>query len=134
MTDDAAVRQVPGRWSDLEYAPHVRDVCTVFPQRLHLIRHQDDPAFADWDQDKAVHDAQYARQAPHDVSDELQRAATQLIVQWADVRDKEWTCTAAARTDLASQHLRSVITACMTWSTMGSVSVSTVDRPERLNR
>lgn len=91
--EGAEVRKVHGRWSDLEYACHVRDVCMVFTQRLQLIRNQDDPTFADWDQDKTAKDEQYGQQAACDVSAELEQAATHLLARWADVHDNEWCRT-----------------------------------------
>ena len=44
-------RSRPDRWSTLEYACHVRDVFVLFDLRLALMLEQDDPLFANWDQD-----------------------------------------------------------------------------------
>lgn len=88
----AAARQ-PGRWSDLEYACHVRDVCTVFTQRLQLIRDQNDPLLSNWDQDEAAKDGKYAQQSPSVVAAGLQQAAAGLVAAWAGVRTNEWART-----------------------------------------
>lgn len=94
----AAVRQVHGRWSDLEYACHVRDVCNVFTNRLQLIRDQQDPLFVDWDQDEAARDGKYAQQSPSVVAAELAQAAARLVVGWNSVQNDEWERT-GRRTD-----------------------------------
>lgn len=93
LREGAAVRRDRARWSDLEYACHVRDVCTVFAKRLQLIRDQHDPLFADWDQDKAARDGQYAQQSPSDVAAELARAAARLVAEWSSVQNDEWERT-----------------------------------------
>ena len=50
---DDLVRRRPAddRWSPLEYACHVRDVCTLYHQRLDLMLREDDPLYPNWDQD-----------------------------------------------------------------------------------
>lgn len=93
LREGAALRRDRARWSDLEYACHVRDVCTVFARRLQLIRDQHDPLFADWDQDEAARDRKYAQQSPADVAAELAQAAEHLVAQWGSVRDDEWERT-----------------------------------------
>src|SRR5687767_7536500 len=47
------VRRRPSEdvWSPLEYACHVRDVFRLFDERLQLMLGEDDPLFANWDQD-----------------------------------------------------------------------------------
>src|SRR3954452_5758938 len=53
LLDDPAVAQrpAPDVWSALEYGCHVRDVHRLFRQRLQLMLAEDDPLFANWDQD-----------------------------------------------------------------------------------
>ncbi|RWR25144.1 hypothetical protein D8Y24_03395 [Agrococcus lahaulensis] len=65
-------------WSPLEYAAHVRDVCTVMRGRLDQLLTEDDPEFANWDQDQAAIDGDYAGQAPEHVAVELDLAAAEL--------------------------------------------------------
>ena len=43
------------RWSALEYACHVRDVCALYRYRLGLMLDEDDPLFPNWDQDAHRH-------------------------------------------------------------------------------
>jgi hypothetical protein len=69
---DVAVRPSPDVWSTLEYAAHVRDVFRIFDERLGLMVEQDDPAFANWDQDVAALEGDYAHQDPAVLADELE--------------------------------------------------------------
>src|SRR5690606_13247647 len=59
---DVAERPSPRVWSPLEYACHVRDVFGVFAGRVRLMLDQDEPTFADWDQDAAALDSDYGAQ------------------------------------------------------------------------
>ncbi|AEG43085.1 DinB family protein [Isoptericola variabilis] len=68
---DARERPAPGVWSPLEYGAHVRDVFRVFDDRLALMLAEDDPRFANWDQDAAAIEGAYATQDPAVVADEL---------------------------------------------------------------
>lgn len=74
-------------WSDLEYACHVRDVLTLFAERLRLIRTEDDPLFANWDQDATAVDDHYAAQVPAVVAGELAPAAAAFDAELAAVTD-----------------------------------------------
>jgi hypothetical protein len=49
-----AARPTPEKWSPLEYACHVRDLLVLCDHRLDLMLTQDDPIFANWDQDEAA--------------------------------------------------------------------------------
>src|SRR5690348_5864882 len=46
-------------WSLSEYACHVRDVHRVFGERLALMLEQDEPTFANWDQDATALEERY---------------------------------------------------------------------------
>src|SRR5215204_4819575 len=69
--DDLRRRPVPERWSTLEYAAHVRDVFRLFRTRLTLMIDEDDPLFANWDQDATAVAEHYNEQDPSAVADEL---------------------------------------------------------------
>jgi hypothetical protein len=79
---DVAARPDPGTWSPLEYAAHVRDVFRVFDERLALILAEDDPLFANWDQDAAALDGDYAHQDPSAVADGLERAGRAVAARF----------------------------------------------------
>jgi hypothetical protein len=89
----AAVRPEPTVWSPLEYACHVRDVYRIFLIRLELMLEQDDPAFANWDQDKTALDDSYTTQHPAVVSEELDLATDALVARFASLGDDVWTRT-----------------------------------------
>ena len=72
---DATERPEPTVWSALEYGAHVRDVCLLFHTRLNLLLDEDDPMFANWDQDETALAERYWEQDPATVSTELDSAA-----------------------------------------------------------
>ncbi len=90
---DNAVRPAPHVWSRLEYACHVRDVHRVFAGRVHLILGEDDPGFADWDQDASAVAAGYGEQDPATVSVELVEAAADAAAAYASVGPGQWQRT-----------------------------------------
>ena len=61
----------PTRWSTLEYACHVRDVFRRFDERLELMLDEDDPLFANWDQDATAIEDRYGEQDPATVVADL---------------------------------------------------------------
>jgi len=87
----AATRHRPAAWSVLEYACHVRDVHRVMGERLRLLLTEDEPRFANWDQDATAREAAYATQAPAVVAEELLAAAEQAAAAYADVPDHAWS-------------------------------------------
>ncbi len=86
------VRERPNdsTWSALEYACHVRDVYRLYLYRLDLMRDQDGPHFANWDQDETAITDRYDLQDPVEVAGELAVAADLLARAFASVRDDEW--------------------------------------------
>ncbi len=92
---DAAVRRRPAedRWSPLEYACHVRDVCTLYHHRLDLMLGEDDPLYPNWDQDATAVDERYREQDPAVVSAQLLDAAAGLADAFDGVRGEQWLRT-----------------------------------------
>jgi hypothetical protein len=86
----AAVRPQPTVWSPLEYACHVRDVFRIFLARLELMLTQDDPLFANWDQDETAVSDRYGAQQPAVVSRELHEAADALADRFAQLPPDVW--------------------------------------------
>jgi hypothetical protein len=80
-------------WSGLEYACHVRDVYRLYLYRLELMRAEDGPQFANWDQDETAITERYDLQDPVEVAGELAVAADLLARAFADVGDGEWQRT-----------------------------------------
>lgn len=88
--DDVARRPTPTTWSALEYAAHIRDVCTVFGQRLQRILTEDAPEFADWDPDEAAHRGTYAELDPPVVAQELWQVANDVARAFEAVSPEQW--------------------------------------------
>jgi hypothetical protein len=72
---DVTTRPSDDRWSPLEYACHVRDVFRLYDERLGLMLAEDDPTFANWDQDVTAVAERYNEQDPATVADEIDAAA-----------------------------------------------------------
>ncbi|RNL78418.1 DinB family protein [Nocardioides marmorisolisilvae] len=87
---DAAVRPSANIWSRLEYACHVRDVHVLFAERARLMLEQDDPQFANWDQDVTAIESRYDEQDPAEVSVALVEAAAEMAAVYAGVRGDQW--------------------------------------------
>lgn len=87
---DADARPSPGVWSPLEYGCHVRDVCHIFGGRLHLMRSEDDPQFANWDQDDTAREQRYWLHDPIAVAAECEQAVDAIASAYDAVRPDEW--------------------------------------------
>lgn len=90
---DATARPAPRTWSPLEYACHVRDVHRVFRERLELMLAEDDPAFANWDQDATALDERYWEQDPAVVAIEVTETGEALADAYTRVSDDQWNRT-----------------------------------------
>lgn len=90
---DARSRPGPSVWSPLEYACHVRDVHRVFAGRVRLMLAEDDPGFANWDQDETAVEDQYHLQDPAQVSRDLVEAAGDVADLYAAVSGDQWQRT-----------------------------------------
>ncbi len=89
---DDVVRRRPAtdRWAPLEYACHVRDVCTLYHQRLSLMLLEDDPLYPNWDQDATAVEERYREQDPAVVSVQLHDAANALADAFDTVEGDQW--------------------------------------------
>jgi len=86
----AQSRTEPASWSALEYGCHVRDVCVIFGVRLASMLAEDDPSFANWDQDEAAKADRYHTQDPATVAGEYAEAALHTAAQFAAVDGDQW--------------------------------------------
>lgn len=84
---DVRDRWSPGVWSALEYGAHVRDVHVLFAQRVRLMLDEDEPTFANWDQDATAVERDYPAQDPAAVAVELVEAAGTVAGLYASVDD-----------------------------------------------
>ena len=87
---DVRQRPAPAVWSALEYGAHVRDVFRLFDERLRLMLDEDDPLFANWDQDATAVADRYDLQDPAVVADELAAAAATIAADYDAVPDDAW--------------------------------------------
>ncbi|MEI2653019.1 MAG: DinB family protein [Microthrixaceae bacterium] len=85
----ASVRPDEEHWSATEYACHVRDVFRLFDTRLGLMLDQDDPLFANWDQDVTAVEDGYATQDPATVAAELLAAGDVIAASFDGVTDEQ---------------------------------------------
>jgi hypothetical protein len=76
-------------WSVLEYSCHVRDVVRLYDSRLQRMLTEDDPLYANWDQDATAVEERYAEQDPAVVAAELATAAELLAARFDGVADWE---------------------------------------------
>ncbi|OZE31039.1 methyltransferase type 12 [Rhodococcus sp. 05-2254-6] len=83
--DNVELRPDDSTWSALEYAAHVRDAHRIFRTRLALVLTEDDPEFANWDQDATALADDYYSQDPATVESELGDAARALADDFAAV-------------------------------------------------
>jgi hypothetical protein len=88
--EDVKDRPSADRWSVLEYACHMRDVYRIFRERLALMQSQDNPVFANWDQDETAVAERYELQDPAEVSAGLLVAAEEMAAQLNSVTDDQW--------------------------------------------
>ena len=87
---DVRVRPNDDRWSALEYACHVRDVFRIYDERLELMLTEDDPLFANWDQDATAVEDRYNDQDPETVAAEIIAAGERLAAAFGSVGDAQW--------------------------------------------
>jgi len=84
------IRPNDSTWSVLEYAAHVRDVFDVFEGRLELMLSEDNPTFANWDQDQAALEGNYGGLDPALVSQELVQNGEDAASAFAAVGPAQW--------------------------------------------
>jgi hypothetical protein len=83
---EARRRSEPTTWSTVEYACHVRDACRIFRGRLQLMLTEDDPTFANWDQDATAVAENYFAQLPDEVSVQLSSEAEAIAAAFDAVK------------------------------------------------
>jgi hypothetical protein len=83
-------RPDPQTWSPLEYACHVRDVFRLYDTRLGLMLNENDPLFANWNQDETAVRERYGEQDPAEVGAGLLEAGERLATTLDRVTDDQW--------------------------------------------
>jgi len=87
---EVARRPADDRWSALEYACHVRDVLVLYDERLQLMLTEDDPDFANWDQDVTAVENRYDQQDPARVAADIAAAAAVIAQRFDGVPEGAW--------------------------------------------
>ncbi|MGZ6733585.1 MAG: DinB family protein [Nocardioides sp.] len=77
-------------WSPTEYGAHVRDVHLIFAERIRLMLAEDEPTFANWDQDATALEKRYDLADPETVAGELLDAATVVADLYEAVPPDAW--------------------------------------------
>jgi len=88
---DVRSRPSPEVWSVLEYGSHCRDVCRIFQVRVTSMLQQDNPLFANWDQDATALEQRYWEGEPVAVAGELAAAGESAAAAFDGVADHEWS-------------------------------------------
>jgi len=91
--DILRARPLPGTWSALAYACHVRDVLILFDGRIQRMLVEDDPDLGTWDHEAAVEADRYEAQDPVEVAKALEANAAGLAVNLSGIRDGAWERT-----------------------------------------
>lgn len=86
----AEERTEAGKWSVLEYGAHIRDVFEVFTARLELMLREEDPTFANWDQDQAAVDGNYGALEPEQVAADLAQNGLDAAATFGAVAPELW--------------------------------------------
>jgi hypothetical protein len=87
----ASERPAPTVWSPVEYGCHVRDTCRIFCKRLELMLAEDDPEFANWDQDATAVEDDYFHQDPTRVAVALAEQAEAIAAAFDAVQTEQWS-------------------------------------------
>jgi hypothetical protein len=73
----------------LEYGAHVRDVYRLFDARIALMLTEDEPTFANWNQDETAIAERYAEADPEVVADELEAAALAFVTRLRSLQPEQ---------------------------------------------
>lgn len=88
--ENSSIRPASSAWSIIEYGCHVRDVCRLFRQRLDLMRAENDPTFANWDQDATAVEDDYSHQDAAAVAEAMAAEVEATAAAFDAVREDQW--------------------------------------------
>jgi hypothetical protein len=91
LDDLLRAHPLPGVWSALEYACHVRDVFTVQRERVAQALREDRPTYQPMGREDRVVNDRYNEQSPSAVTDDLADAAEALAAALAALTPDEWS-------------------------------------------
>lgn len=87
---DAARRLSRTRWSNLEYAAHMRDIYGLFTARTRLIVAAEDPVLPNFDGDQVAVDSDYEHSEPAEVLAGLRKSAADYVAAVSALGDLQW--------------------------------------------
>ncbi|WP_026818771.1 DinB family protein [Arthrobacter castelli] len=87
---DATRRPRPGRWSDVEYAAHVRDILALFRRRQELMLAEVNPQLPNFDGDAVALAEDYRSQEPGEVIAGMRDAADAYATALSAVHGDQW--------------------------------------------
>ncbi|GAA1858861.1 DinB family protein [Brevibacterium marinum] len=90
---NAGLRSRPDRWSDVEYAAHVRDILDLFRERTQLIVSQSAPTLLNFDGDAVALESDYRNQNLAEVAVGLRAASLAYAADLAQVTEEQWERT-----------------------------------------
>jgi hypothetical protein len=90
-------RPLPGVWSALAYACHVRDVLSVFDGRIARMLVEDSPELGWWDHEAAVETDAYEKQPATEVAAAIASKAAALSSTLEAVPEEGWDRTGTRR-------------------------------------
>lgn len=90
--DDGAIRRrpAPQTWSALEYGVHVRDLLTVFAERIIRTLAEHEPELGWWDHQEAIADGMANESDAFAVADDMGRNASKLSEALRLVDEDDW--------------------------------------------
>src|SRR5699024_4690192 len=88
--DDVSIRRTPGRWSDLEYAAHMRDVLDLFRRRTELMLTETAPTLDNFDADAVAIASDFEPQTPADVASAIPAAAYAHACHLSQPNGHDW--------------------------------------------
>ena len=88
--EDALVRPSAQVWSPSEYACHVRDLYEVFRGRLQRMLTEDNPQFANWDQDETALERRYWDQDITELRGQIEKNANAWAALYESVTGPAW--------------------------------------------
>lgn len=88
---ELVARPLPGTWSALEYACHVRDVLEVQHDRLVLACEEERPRCEPMRREERVRELRYNHQPVGEVLVDMQQNAERLALALSDLEERDWS-------------------------------------------
>lgn len=97
--DHVRTRPTPTSWSALEYGVHIRDLLTVYAERIVRTLAEHDPVLIGWDHEAAIEDGMANESDVQAVADDMGRNAGKLSEALRLVTEDDWGRPASRGTE-----------------------------------